>query len=122
MSSAAKQLARMLDELGRVTDEPGKLTRTFLSPAMRRANARVGRWMRASGLSVREVRLERKALFSSGVLAGRVSAEVVLERDHPDQDDQSKADDGHALVDLAGEGAPAEPLDDREQDVPAVEG
>src|SRR4051812_46959128 len=52
--SAARQLARMLDELGRITDEPGKLTRTFLSPAMRRANAQVGEWMRAAGLSVRE--------------------------------------------------------------------
>ena len=48
------QLVRMLDELGRVTDEPGKLTRTFLSPAMRRANARVSQWMRAAGLAVRE--------------------------------------------------------------------
>lgn len=54
MSSAVKQLVRMLDELGRVTDEAGKLTRTFLSPAMRRANARVGQWMRGVGLSVRE--------------------------------------------------------------------
>src|SRR5882724_3947035 len=54
MSVAAKQLVRMLDELGRLTDEPGKLTRTFLSPAMRRANARVGQWMRAAGLAVRE--------------------------------------------------------------------
>jgi allantoate deiminase len=51
---AARVLARRLDELGRVTDEPGKLTRTFLSPAMRRANARVGQWMRAADLAVRE--------------------------------------------------------------------
>ena len=35
----------MLDELGRITDEPGCLTRTFLSPAMKRANALVGGWM-----------------------------------------------------------------------------
>src|SRR5688572_27119272 len=44
----------MLDELARLTDEPGKLTRTFLSPAMRRANERVGKWMQAAGLVVRE--------------------------------------------------------------------
>lgn len=44
----------MLDELGRVSDEEGKLTRTFLSPAMCRANALVGEWMRAIGLAVRE--------------------------------------------------------------------
>lgn len=51
---AATKLARMLDELGRITDEPGRLTRTFLSPAMRRANAQVGKWMREAGLTVRE--------------------------------------------------------------------
>lgn len=43
----------MLDELARISDEPGRLTRTFLSPAMRRANERVGGWMRAAGLAVR---------------------------------------------------------------------
>jgi allantoate deiminase len=46
-------LPEMLDELGRITDEPGKLTRTFLSPALRRANERVGQWMREAGLTVR---------------------------------------------------------------------
>ena len=54
MSAAAKKLSRMLAELGRVSDEPGQLTRTFLSPAMRRANALVGAWMREAGLAVRE--------------------------------------------------------------------
>ncbi len=44
----------MLDELGRVSDEDAQLTRTFLSPAMRRANALVGGWMREVGLAVRE--------------------------------------------------------------------
>jgi allantoate deiminase len=51
---AVDTLHRMLDELARITDEPGKLTRTFLSPAMRRANDRVGKWMQDAGLSVRE--------------------------------------------------------------------
>jgi allantoate deiminase len=50
----AHTLVRMLDELGKISDERGKLTRTFLSPAMGRANAKVGKWMRAAGLSVRE--------------------------------------------------------------------
>jgi len=54
MAHAAQQLVRMLDELGRVTDEPGRLTRTFLSPAMERANHLVGGWMREAGLTVRE--------------------------------------------------------------------
>jgi len=51
---SSRLLARRLDELGRVTDESGKLTRTFLSPAMRQANALVGKWMHAAGLAVRE--------------------------------------------------------------------
>ncbi|HEX2852409.1 MAG TPA: allantoate amidohydrolase [Opitutaceae bacterium] len=51
--AAAKKLAGMLAELGRISDEPGRLTRTFLSPAMRRANRQVGKWMREAGLAVR---------------------------------------------------------------------
>ncbi len=54
MGAEAKKLISLLTELGRVTDEPGRLTRTFLSPAMRRANRLVGRWMREAGLKVRE--------------------------------------------------------------------
>ncbi len=54
MSRPAQQLVRRLVELGRISDEPGKLTRTFLSPAMKRANARVAGWMRAAGLQVRQ--------------------------------------------------------------------
>ena len=52
--TAGKKLVAMLDELERVSEETGKLTRTFLSPAMRRANALVGEWMREAGLTVRE--------------------------------------------------------------------
>ncbi len=51
---SARELVRRLDQLGRVSDEPGRLTRTFLSPAMRRANELVGGWMREAGLAVRE--------------------------------------------------------------------
>ncbi|MEO5960711.1 MAG: Zn-dependent hydrolase, partial [Opitutaceae bacterium] len=54
MMRATQELVRKLDELGRISDERGKLTRTFLSPAMRRANAQVGKWMRNAGLAVRE--------------------------------------------------------------------
>jgi allantoate deiminase len=64
--SPAKILAARLDELGRVTDEPGRLTRTFLSPAMERANHLVGGWMREAGLTVRE--------DETGNLIGRLAA------------------------------------------------
>ena len=53
MADATQRLGRMLDALGRITDEPGRVTRTFLSPAMQRANALVGGWMKDAGLSVR---------------------------------------------------------------------
>lgn len=53
MAAAASRLARMLGELGRVSDEPRALTRTFLSPAMARAVKRVGGWMREAGLTPR---------------------------------------------------------------------
>src|SRR3954471_22672954 len=68
MPNAAQQLARKLAELGRVTDESGRLTRTFLSPAMRRANTLVGSWMKTAGLSVRE--------DAVGNLIGRVEGNV----------------------------------------------
>lgn len=45
---------RRCDELGAISDEPGRLTRTFHSPAMQRANALAGAWMREAGLEVRE--------------------------------------------------------------------
>jgi allantoate deiminase len=66
MHASANLLGRYLAELAQVTDEPGQLTRTFLSPAMRRANALVARWMRAAGLKTCE--------DSVGNLIGRLEA------------------------------------------------
>jgi allantoate deiminase len=45
---------RRCDELGAISDERGRLTRTFASPAMRRANQLVRSWMREAGLQVHE--------------------------------------------------------------------
>jgi len=45
---------RRCDELGTISEEPGRLTRTFASPAMRQANKLVGAWMNEAGLKVRE--------------------------------------------------------------------
>ena len=42
------------DALGKISEEPGRLTRTFASPAMKRANKLAGSWMREAGLTVRE--------------------------------------------------------------------
>ncbi len=40
-----------IDELAAVTDVPGEVTRTFLSPAMVEANARVAGWMAEAGMA-----------------------------------------------------------------------
>jgi allantoate deiminase len=53
LTRPTRLLARRLDELARVSDERGSTTRTFLSPAMHRANTLVGRWMRGAGLKTR---------------------------------------------------------------------
>ena len=42
-----------IEALGKISDDPNCLTRTFCSPAMRRANAVVGSWMREAGMRVR---------------------------------------------------------------------
>jgi allantoate deiminase len=53
LSAAARVLERC-DLLGRVSEEPDRLTRRFGTPAMMEANALVGGWMREAGLDVRE--------------------------------------------------------------------
>jgi allantoate deiminase len=54
LDSAAARLRARLDRLAGVSEERSATTRTFLSPAMRRANGLVGSWMRSAGLAVRE--------------------------------------------------------------------
>lgn len=50
--SSATTIVDRLMQLGAISDEPGVLTRTFLSPAMHSVNERVGQWMREAGLAV----------------------------------------------------------------------
>src|SRR5258707_10533638 len=50
----AQTVMQRIDSLAQLTDEPGRLTRTFCSPAMRRVNELVASWMRQAGMSVRE--------------------------------------------------------------------
>jgi allantoate deiminase len=42
-----------IEALAKISDDPDCLTRTFCSPAMRRANALVGSWMHGAGMDVR---------------------------------------------------------------------
>ena len=49
---ALDRLLRRIEELGAITDTPGSLTRTFLSPANLRAARQVMAWMEEAGMSV----------------------------------------------------------------------
>ncbi len=51
---AAKKIMERLDALGKVSEEPDRLTRQFASPAMREANELVGSWMKEAGMTVRQ--------------------------------------------------------------------
>lgn len=66
IGGSARELVRRLDLLGRVSDDAERLTRTFLSPAMRSAVARVATWMDEADLEVRQ--------DSVGNLIGRLAA------------------------------------------------
>lgn len=48
----AAQTMHRIDALAAISDEPDRLTRTYGSPAMRRANDLVAGWMRAAGMTV----------------------------------------------------------------------
>jgi allantoate deiminase len=48
--SRAERISQRLERLAKITDEPGKLTRTLLSPAMSQATQLVGRWMEDAGM------------------------------------------------------------------------
>lgn len=77
LPSATHRLVSRLDELGRVSDERDRLSRTFLSPAMGAANRLVGQWMRGANMTVREDeignligRLESKARRAQTLVLG----------------------------------------------------
>lgn len=53
LDSRARRVCERLDELARCSDEEGRLTRTFLSPAFRRAQGIVSTWMEQAGLRTR---------------------------------------------------------------------
>ena len=51
--SAAEQILQRVEALAKISEEPGKITRVFASPAMRRANVLVENWMRQAGMKTR---------------------------------------------------------------------
>jgi allantoate deiminase/N-carbamoyl-L-amino-acid hydrolase len=51
LSGVGQRLLAQADELGAITEEPGTVTRTFLTPQHRLAADRVMRWMRDAGMN-----------------------------------------------------------------------
>lgn len=51
--SAAPKIMQRIQALAKISDEPGRITRLFASPAMRRASDMVGKWMREAGMKIR---------------------------------------------------------------------
>jgi allantoate deiminase len=50
----ARTAMERIEALGRISEEQGRLTRTFCSPAMRKANDLVRTWMEEAGMTVTE--------------------------------------------------------------------
>ena len=72
LAAAARVVMERCDILGGVTDEAGRITRTFLSPATKRAQQLVSDWMREAGLVVR--------VDAAGNVVGRREAGRVNEK------------------------------------------
>lgn len=53
IAELADEAYRRCDELGRCSDEAGRITRVFCSPAMREAHRLVAGWMAAAGMATR---------------------------------------------------------------------
>jgi allantoate deiminase len=51
--SAARKIKQRIETLAKISEASGNLTRTFASPAMRRANELVAGWMREAGMKAR---------------------------------------------------------------------
>ena len=49
----AQLVMQRIEALAQISEEPGKLTRSFASPAMKRANEVVSSWMSEAGMAVR---------------------------------------------------------------------
>lgn len=52
-AAAGAALVERCDALAALTEEPGRLTRTYLTPRHAEANTLVGQWMAAAGMAVR---------------------------------------------------------------------
>lgn len=92
---------RILDrcsELAQLTDEPGCITRSFLSPAMDKANTLVASWMQQAGLSTE---LDAAGNLIGTLSCGRQDAPLLVLGSHLDTVRDAGAYDGILGVLLA---------------------
>jgi len=69
----------MIDRLAEFSDEPGRLTRLYLTLAHRRAAERVAEWMRLAGLAVRiDAAATVRGLRPAGRAGWRSSARLLV--------------------------------------------
>src|SRR5439155_17800404 len=54
MADLAQTVMERIEALGEISEEQGRLTRTYGSPAMRRANELAGSWMREAEMETRQ--------------------------------------------------------------------
>ncbi len=97
-ASPARLILRRCDDLARITAEPGQLTRTFASPAMRRANGLVGGWMREAEMKTRTDAIGNLIGHYAGQKPG---AKILLLGSHLDTVRQAGKFDGPLGVVLA---------------------
>lgn len=72
---------RRINALAKLSDEPGKITRTFASPAMRRSNELAAQWMREAGM---QTRVDAAGNLVGHLPGGKPQAKVFLLGSHLD--------------------------------------
>ena len=97
MDAVAKILER-LESLGGISEEEGKLTRRFATPALRRANDLTGQWMREAGMSARQDAIGNLIGHYPGAAAG---AKILMLGSHLDTVPNAGKFDGALGVVLA---------------------
>jgi allantoate deiminase len=77
----AQSIRQRIEALAKITDEPGRITRLFASPAMRRANELVASWMRAAGM---EMRVDAIGNLLGHYAGAKTGAKIILIGSHLD--------------------------------------
>jgi allantoate deiminase len=97
MDAVAKILER-LESLGGISEEQGRLTRRFATPALRQANDLAGQWMQEAGMSVRQDAIGNLIGHYPGTSAG---AKILMLGSHLDTVPNAGKFDGALGVVLA---------------------